>query len=663
MRAALNKPHFVPLKMEEIKLSGWLENQLKIQASGLSGNLDRFWPDIKDSQWTGGSAEGWERVPYWLDGFIPLAWLLNDGDMKLRAVKYINCIIERQDEDGWICPGNSIDRGSYDMWALFLMLKVLVVYHDATGDERIKNVVRKALIALDMHIDGNTIFDWAHTRWFECLISIFWLYERSEEEWLVNLALKLRSQGFDWQSLFAAWPYKKPDVKGRWSQMSHVVNNAMMLKSGALIWRLTGSAEDLHSAEDAVHLLDEYHGMVTGVFTGDECLIGTSPVQGTELCAVAEYMYSLEHLLSITGRAHWGDRLEKIAYNALPAAFSPDMWAHQYDQQVNQVECSCQKEPVFGTNNGYAHTFGLEPNYGCCTANLSQPWPKLALSAFMRSDDGLAAVVFTPCTVNTTINGANVSATLETGYPFRDILKFKICTDRDINFALHLRIPAWAEGSEIMIGEKTLLPAPGEFYKLMRKWTGVTTFTLHLPMKPRLIPRPNDLYAVTRGPLVYSLSIGERWVRINEKIPGHEFPHCDYEIYPTTQWNYGLCIDKADPGSSLRFEERPIGDCPFSPSGSPVIARVEGKKVDWTCKNGSAAPKPELGWVSDEMETLLMIPYGCTNLRLTEMPLVFEPAHDHVPGKIGAVPAGFASTAPKGSSSLPDGPDPTKSGF
>ena len=78
MKSALNKPVFAFLKMGEIKPEGWLLNQLRIQAAGLSGNLDKFWPDIKDSKWIGGSAEGWERVPYWLDGFIPLAWLLDD---------------------------------------------------------------------------------------------------------------------------------------------------------------------------------------------------------------------------------------------------------------------------------------------------------------------------------------------------------------------------------------------------------------------------------------------------------------------------------------------------------------------------------------------------------------------------------------------------------
>jgi hypothetical protein len=66
----------------ELKPTGWLHRQLRIQADGLSGNLDKIWPDVRDSAWIGGDRDGWERVPYWLDGFIPLSWLLDDEDMK-----------------------------------------------------------------------------------------------------------------------------------------------------------------------------------------------------------------------------------------------------------------------------------------------------------------------------------------------------------------------------------------------------------------------------------------------------------------------------------------------------------------------------------------------------------------------------------------------------
>lgn len=83
---------------KEIKPAGWLKKQLEIQAEGLSGHLDKVWRDVRDSKWIGGDAEGWERVPYWLDGFIPLAYLLEDDDMISRAKRYISAIVSSQRE-------------------------------------------------------------------------------------------------------------------------------------------------------------------------------------------------------------------------------------------------------------------------------------------------------------------------------------------------------------------------------------------------------------------------------------------------------------------------------------------------------------------------------------------------------------------------------------
>ena len=63
--------------------------------NGLSGHLHEFWPDIKDSGWIGGDKESWERVPYWLDGYVPLAYLLKDKYALKTAKFYIDSIIAR----------------------------------------------------------------------------------------------------------------------------------------------------------------------------------------------------------------------------------------------------------------------------------------------------------------------------------------------------------------------------------------------------------------------------------------------------------------------------------------------------------------------------------------------------------------------------------------
>jgi uncharacterized protein len=654
---ALQEPRFRPLPLGSIRPQGWLARQLRIQADGLSGHLDEFWPDIRDSRWFGGEAEGWERAPYWLDGAIPLAYALNDAPLRAKIERYVDTILAHQAEDGWLGPEQMVwtaDQSPtplrhYDIWAQFLVLKALVQYGDATGDPRVAPAVRRCLRRIERHIERAPLFNWGSFRWFESLISLYWLWEGREESgggnqksdasrppssasrlWLAGLAVKLHAQGFNWIDFFRRWPLTEPTPRNEWTYMGHVVNNAMAVKAGALWWRLSGEERDRAAAYDMIGKLDRHHGMVTGMFTGDECLAGKRPTQGTELCAVVEYAYSLEVLLSILGDPLFGDRLEKVVFNALPATFSPDMWAHQYDQQVNQAECSILPDRTWNTNGDDANIFGLEPNYGCCTANLSQGWPKFAAHLWMRTQGGgLAAVAYAPSRVSIEVGGAPVTVTLETAYPFRETLRFVVTAEQPARFPLLLRIPGWAKGASLQVGgepaaEPAAEPAPGTFHRLERDWQGTTEIVLTLPMAPALLSRYNGAVAIERGPLVYSLKIGEEWRRTNTDLPLRGLPHADWEVYPTTPWNYALAVSEATLAQDVVFAEHPLGEWPFSPDGAPVSATVKGRRVPgWIMDNGSPADVPAGPVTSSApIDELTLIPFGCSNLRITEFPVL-----------------------------------------
>jgi uncharacterized protein len=350
----LAAPAFKPLPLGSVRPHGWLARQLRIQADGLSGHLDEFWPDVAQSQWFGGTAEGWERAPYWLDGAIPLAWLLDDAPLKQRITKYVDYIVAHQRPDGWYSP-YPVDAVAkrYDMWAILLANKVLAQYHEATGDPRVLDAVSKSLRAMHDGLDRTPLYAWGKFRWFEGLVPVFHVYEHRPEPWLLDLARKLREQGVDYAALFETDDIKVPTPRrGLWKWTKHVVNAGMAPKAPALSWRLDRRDADRAFATRMLEILDRYHGQVNGVFSGDESLSGKNPLQGTELCAVVEFMYSLEHLFSTFGDPAFADRLERVAFNALPAAISPDMWSHQYDQQVNQVQCTINPEHGWATNLG-----------------------------------------------------------------------------------------------------------------------------------------------------------------------------------------------------------------------------------------------------------------------------------------------------------------------
>jgi RHS repeat-associated protein len=98
---------FLPLSPGSIRPRGWLLNQLQIQASGLGGHVDGFWPDVAESGWIGGRAEAWERGPYWLDGLIPLAFLLDDERLRSKVRAWTDHILEHQHRDGGLPLGQT----------------------------------------------------------------------------------------------------------------------------------------------------------------------------------------------------------------------------------------------------------------------------------------------------------------------------------------------------------------------------------------------------------------------------------------------------------------------------------------------------------------------------------------------------------------------------
>ena len=592
----------------EIKPAGWLRRQLEIQAKGLSGNLDKIWPDIKNSAWIGGDKEGWERVPYWLDGFIPLAYLLENEDMIARAKKYIDAILASQKTDGWICPCADDERKTYDTWAVQLIAKTLTVYYQCSGDERIPDVIYNVLKNYHNMLKSGeiTLFDWGKARWFEAFIAINFIYERCKEDWLKDLARILKEQGLDYNEATTLW--KRP--LNRWRFDTHIVNIGMMLKSeavscGMLNEEYTDNAEKLHK------ILTEHNGTPVGIFTGDECLSGLSPVQGTELCAVAEQMYSYEHLFAATGESKWAERLEMLAFNALPATISDDMWTHQYDQLSNQIACErFPAKPIFRTNGGESHLFGLEPNYGCCTVNFNQAWPKLALSAFMHNGDTVINALPIPAELKT----ANEHIILETNYPFENSFKYTVEVKEAITFKI--RIPSFAKN--LTVNGETTDEKELSFDLIAGEKLEIN---VAFDATPEFIDRPHGLKSVKCGSLVFSVPIKHEKKMLEYERDGVErkFPYCDYELIPVSDWNYAYS------SNLLEVIKNGVAEVPFSSVNPPVMIKAGVKKIDWGYEDGYdtvCAKIPESREPMGDEEEVLLYPYGCAKLRMTEIPKI-----------------------------------------
>jgi len=305
------------------------------------------------------------------------------------------------------------------------------------------------------------------------------------------------------------------------------------------------------------------------------------------------------------------------------------MWARQYVQQANQPVAKVSKERIYTTNGEKANVFGLETNYGCCTANMHQGWPKFASHLWMQTGDGgIAAVAYAPSRLTTTIKQVPVSIELVTDYPFSGSLRIVVQTPKPVSFPLYLRVPRWVESGALSLQgqgkgfKKDLHQAKAgaaRFETITREWQGTTEVLMTFEMPVRTEKRYNNALALWRGPLVFSLNIGEDW----KKIAGEE-PHADWEVLPTTPWNYGLAIDENSLKKAVTVETRSVAGNPFDPSQAPVVMKVKGRRIpQWDLEKNAAAPPPLSPVSSSEpLETLTLIPYGAAKLRITEFPVL-----------------------------------------
>lgn len=625
-RAPLAESSFYPLPLTAVRPTGWLRQQLEVHASGLSGHLDEFWPDVgSNSGWLGGSGESWERGPYFVDGLVPLAYLLQDERLIAKAQQWMDWTLDHQAPNGMIGP-----TSNDDWWPRIVILKALTQYHEATADPRVIPVMQHYFAYQARELAARPLRDWGKYRWQDEVLSIQWLYNRAENPELLALAEMLHRQGYEWRSQFENFRFtektNRDDLALRHNQLpsdlamqTHGVNNAMGLKSSAVWWLVSKDPADREGLLRQLRTLDQYHGIPNGMFSADEHFAGRNPSQGIELCAVVETMFSLEQGLAILGDAALGDRLEQIAYNALPGGITADAWAHQYDQEPNQILCSLSPRP-WSTNGPESNLFGLEPNFGCCTANMHQGWPKFASSLWMSDGKGgLAAVAYGPSQVHTLVaNKTPVLIEEETEYPFGEEVTLRVNPESPAEFPLSLRIPGWAHGAQVRVNHRAIEPCePGTFITVTRRWRRGDRVELRFPMQPRVTRWYQNSMAVERGPLIFSLDLQGEWRKL-----GPRGMTADWEVYPRSTWNYALDVNEQTAESALQLHRGKLGGNPFALEGVPVRIMAKGRRVpEWRKENNVAAAPPQGPLTTNEPEeTLTLVPYAAAKLRITAFP-------------------------------------------
>ena len=635
-RAPLAPSALIKLPIGAIRPEGWLRKQLQLQADGLNGHLTEISSFLRKdgNAWLSASGEGdhgWEEAPYWLKGFVNCAYVLNDEQMIAEAKVWIEAALASQKSDGWFGPDQHRKgaatrlTGRSDLWPNMIMLFCLQDYFDATGDKRVLTLMTRYFQYLHTVPEDRFLLGyWPKMRAGDQLFTIYWLYNRTGDEWLLELAEKTHRGAARWDTDVINW---------------HNVNMGQAFAEGATWWLQSKADTDLQSAYRNWDKIRAMYGQVPGgLFGGDEnCRPGYSdPRQAVETCGIVEAMLSQETLVAITGDLTWADRCEDIAFNSLPAALTADMKALRYLTAPNQVVSDARSHSPGIQNRGPMFLMAAHL-HRCCQHDHGHGWPYFAQHLWYATpDNGLAAVFYSASSVTADVgkDGTTVTVEEQTHYPFDESVTLTVRCAEPVVFPLSLRIPGWCERPTVKLNGRDCPlenSKPRQFIVLDRKWTSGDTIELKLPMqvKLRVWEQNHHSVSVDRGPLTYSLKIGEKYVQADGP---DDWP--TWEIHPTSPWNEALVLAPNDPATSFQVVQRawPNDDMPWTQTGVPIQLQAKGRRVpQWKLdRYGLCATLQDSPVKTDApVEPIKLIPMGAARLRVSAFPVAGSGADAH----------------------------------
>jgi hypothetical protein len=612
---------FVKLPIGSINPAGWLRGQLDLMRNGMTGHLEEIspWCNFETSAWKDPKhgKNGWEEMPYWLKGYADLGYVTNDPTIIAHAKKWIEAILASQDDDGWFGPAvlKTSLKGKPDMWPHMLALNVLQSFYEYSGDKRVLPFMAR-YFAWQAKVPDADFFTgyWDKMRIGDNIESIYWLYNRTGDKSLLALAQRIHQHGARWDKGVANW---------------HGVNFTQGFREPAIFsMQSKNPADRAATYDDYDTAIEKYGQFPGGGFASDENARPgyTDPRQGFETCSMVEAMHSFEMLTRITGDPAWADRTEEMAFNNLPASSTPDYRALHYLTGANMVQLDKENKAPGIENSGTMLSYSPFAVYRCCQHNISHGWPYFAEELWLgTSDAGLCASIYSESEVTAKVaDGQTVKITETTDYPFADRVTFKLALAKPVTFPLYLRVPKWTPSAAVQINgnDVSVETKPPCYLVLEREWKDGDTVILDLPMQTtlRTWTKNHNAVSVDRGPLTYSLKIGEKYQPYGKSKDWPEF-----EVYATTPWNYALVLDDKDPASS--FESTATGGpLPANPFKDPPLSiKAKAQRLpQWTLDNNNllhplqASPTKS----SQPIESIELIPMGAARLRITAFPVI-----------------------------------------
>jgi len=551
-----------------------------------------------------------------LRGLVSLGYVSGDPQLKQQAQEWIESLLETQREDGQIGP-----RSNDDWWPRMLITWTLRDYYEATRDPRVIPALTRYARFMHARLPTQPLREWAKARAGDQIDTLYWLYNRTGDAFLLDTADMLRSQANQWNGFFKSLRGSPGDFR-----IAHGVNVSQAMKFPVVNYVRTGDRADRAVFADGWELLQQQHGLSGGMWSGTEALAGRSTTQGVEMCSIVEQMLSNEVAMKELGDPWIGDELERIAFNLLAGATTKEFKQFQYYTLPN-VPVARKNTPgqlPFADDHGDDLLASPHSGFHCCCYNLHMGWPKYVQHAWMATcDGGIAAVAYGPSEVSVQLADTLVTITEETDYPFGDVLRFTVNPAKPATFPFKLRIPGWSVKPRVAVnGEYVAAVRAGEFLTIKRSWKAGDRVTAEFPAGLEARNGYKGSAAIWRGPLVFTLRIGETLNPITRNGGGFD----EVEMLPSTPWNFALDMDRANPAADAKLTRSKMPANPWLPKTTPMQLILPAKRLpQWTLirNDRMAGEVPDSPVTSGEpLEHVMLVPFGAQTLRITAFPLL-----------------------------------------
>jgi len=209
-------------------------------------------------------------------------------------------------------------------------------------------------------------------------------------------------------------------------------------------------------------------------------------------CGAYAHFKLTRYLLRITRDARYGDSMERVLYNCALGAkpIQSDGHAFYYSDYTRSASKNFHPD-----------------RWPCCSGTLPMLAADYPISACFTDPRGIYVNLYLPGRIDWRQDTAACRLSIATEYPYAGAVTMTLQLSHRQNFALRLRIPAWATGARVAVnGKRVAAPiVPGTFANIEREWRSGDRVELDLPLRRRLqavdAEHPN-IVALLSGPLV-----------------------------------------------------------------------------------------------------------------------------------------------------------------